>query len=308
MAKSSVNHFFQKIFNSFEECVVVNLQISHLPTKIQGYIREIVGTTEALLGRNSISAVLLFGSASNSLDQFSKISDVDLMVIVKNSISNRRIKEIKPILTGIVIKHRYRIYNKNWHARILQIVEKNTGMFCSFFISTEANWKDSKFTKIFSTNPILTNLLAPHKIVIDSMRAGTSVLYNANTEIIELEPIYKSYPITQILKSLLLNLLMSIGTLFILIFNKNYVKYILESIKWSIRSCDFYLNQEINPLSEILRNYTKLGIEGDFLQKFLDLRKKPTQDLFFCLKVPYNIIKIHLITLKFKKKNYIIFF
>lgn len=308
MAKSSVNLFFQKIFNSFEESVVVNLQISHLPTKIQAYIREIVGTTEALLGRDSISAVLLFGSAVYSLNQFDKISDVDLLVIVKNSISNHKIKEIRPILTGIVIKHRYRNFSRNWHARMLHIVEKSTGMFCSFFISTEKNWKDSKFAKIFSTNPILTNLLAPNKIVLDSMRAGTTVLYNANTEIIDLKPIQKSYSITQILKSLLLNLMMSLGTLFILFFNKNYVKYMLESIKWSIKSCDFYLNLEINPLSEIVRNYIKIGIEEDFLQKFLDLRKNPTQDLFFCLKVPLNVIKIHLITLKFKKKNYIIFF
>jgi len=308
MAKSSVNHFFQKIFNSFEESIVVNLQISHLPTKIQDYIREIVGTTEALLGRDSISAVLLFGSAVYSLNQFDKISDVDLMIIVKNSISNHKIKEIRPILTGIVIKHRYRNYSRNWHARMLHIVEKSTGMFCSFFVSTEKNWKDSKFTKIFSTNPILTNLLAPNKIVLDSMRAGTTILYNGNTEIIDIKPNQKSYPITQILKSLLLNLMMSVGTLFILFFNKNYVKYMLESIKWSIRSCDFYLNREINPLSEILRNYTKLGIEEGFLQKFLELRKNPEQDLIFCLKVPYNIIKIHLITLKFKKKNYTIFF
>jgi predicted nucleotidyltransferase len=307
-SKSSVNHFFRKIFNSFEESVVVNLQISHLPIKIQDYIREIVGTTEVLLGRDSISAVLLFGSAVYSLNQFDKISDVDLMIIVKNSISNHKIKEIRPILTGIVIKHRYRNYSKNWHARMLHIIERSTGMFCSFFISTESNWKDSKFAKIFSTNPILTNLLAPNKIVLDSMRAGTTILYNANTEIINIEPNQKSYPITQILKSLLLNLMMSLGTLFILFFNKSYIKYMLESIKWSIRSCDFYLNREINPLSEIVRNYTKLGIEESFLQRFLELRKNPERDLIFCLKVPYNIIKIHLITLKFKKKNYIIFF
>ncbi len=101
MAKSSVNLFFKKKFNSFEERI--NLQISHLPKKIQAYIKEIVGTTEALLGRDSISAVLLFGSAVYSLNQFDKISDVDLLVIVKDSISNHKIKEIRPILTGIVI-------------------------------------------------------------------------------------------------------------------------------------------------------------------------------------------------------------
>ena len=300
MSKSLVNLFFQKTFNTFDESIVLYLQISHLSQKIQSYIREIVGTTEALLGKNSIYAVMLFGSASNS--QNTKISDVDLMVIVKDSINERRIKEISPILTGIVIKHRYRNYSNVWHAKMLHIIEKSTGMFCSYFITRISSWNENNFTKIFSTNPILTHLLAPHKIVLDSMKQGTTVLYQKINEEINLKPIRDSYPKTQLIKSLILNLMMSLGTLFILFLSKKNVKYMLEAIKWSIRSCDFYLDEVINPLSIIVKKYQKLGIKGEFLQKFLELRKNPARDLIFCLKVPYNVLKIHLITLK-KKLN-----
>ncbi|MHA1721195.1 MAG: hypothetical protein ACTSWX_14065 [Promethearchaeota archaeon] len=296
MAKSSVNPFFQQTFKNFDESIVSTLQISHLTQKIQSYIREIVGTTEALLGKDSINAVLLFGSASNM--QNTKISDVDLMVLVNDSIDRRRIKEITPILTGIVIKHRYRNYSKVWHAKILHIIERSTGMFCSYFITKMSNWNRGNFSKIFSTNLILTHLLAPHKIVLDSMKMGTTLLYNAKSGEINLRSFQKSYTKSQLIKSLLLNLMMSIGTLFILPLNKKNSKYLLESIKWSIRCGDFYLNQEINSLSKIVEDYQNLGVNNQFLQKFLKYRKNLKEDLMFWIKVPYYILKIHLLTLK----------
>ncbi|QEE16510.1 nucleotidyltransferase domain-containing protein [Promethearchaeum syntrophicum] len=296
MSKSLVNLFFQKTFNTFDESIVFYLQISHLSQKIQSYIREIVGTTEALLGKNSIYAVMLFGSAANSHN--TKISDVDLMVIVKDTINKRRIKEMDPILTGIVIKHRYRNYSNVWHAKMLHTIEKSTGMFCSYFITRISSWNKNDFAEIFSTNPLLTRLLAPNKIVLDSMRRGTIVLYQEINEEINLKPIKESYPKTQLIKSLILNLMTSLGTLFILFLNKKNIKYMLEAVKWSIRSCDFYSTKVINPLSEISETYQKLGLEMEFLQKFLELRNNPRHNLIFCLKVPFNIIKIHLLTLK----------
>lgn len=295
MSKSSVKLLFRETFQILDESVVSYLHISHLSQKIQSYIREIVGTTEVLLGRNSIHAVMLFGSASNS--QNTKISDVDLMVLVNDSVNDRRIKETKPFLTGIVIKHRYRNYSNTWHARILHIIEKSTGMFCSIFLAKISNWDRNNFSKIFSTNPVLTYLLAPHKIVLDSMKRGTTVLYQAQNEDIHLQPLEKTYSKSQLIKSLILNLIMSLGTLFLLPLNKKNSKYMLEAIKWSIRSCDFYENKEINSLSKILKKIQKHGIEVDFIQRFLELRKTLKRDLIFCLKVPLNIIKIHLIAL-----------
>lgn len=297
MAKSTMNRFFWHTFNSLNESVIEKLRISHLSLKIQNYIKEVVGTTEALLGKDSIHAVMLFGSVPNG--ETTKLSDVDLIILTKNLVSNRKLKEIKPFLIRIVIKHKYLNYNPSWDAKILHAIERRTGMFCSIFVTNLEAWENKKFSSIFSTSKILTQIIAPNKIVLDSMKAGSTILYNADE--IDLQPSESEYSFFQIIKSLILNLLMSLGTLFLLVINKKYVKYMLESIKWSIRCCDFYRTRKTRPLSKIILEFHKLGVSRDFLQKFLYLRNYPTQDLLFSLKVPYNIIKIHLKTLKYHK-------
>ena len=88
MGCSKINKYIKREFSSINESIASKLDIKYIKTTPKNYILELVATTEALLGKGSIEAVILFGS--HVYDELTSNSDVDLIIIMNNSISNRK--------------------------------------------------------------------------------------------------------------------------------------------------------------------------------------------------------------------------
>ncbi|WP_371803986.1 nucleotidyltransferase domain-containing protein [Candidatus Lokiarchaeum ossiferum] len=288
-----MNKFFWKEFSSVKESIISEIVFGNLSLRHKSYIKELIGTAEALLGRNSIDSVILFGSVAH--DFVSPMSDIDILIIANNSISSKKIKSVEPILTTIEIKHKFAEYHYDPLSQIIQIVNRNTGMFCSHFICRHQAWEEKNFAKIFSTSSGLTKMLAPNKIVLDSMRAGARVIYgNANIA-------NHQTPIShrQLIKSMLMNLILWSGTILLIPWNQKFMKYFLEAYKWSLKSCSYTLFRYIRPLHTIISNYERIGETGDFVMRFRSLRQNLHIDLGFALSVPYHVIKMHGIAMRY---------
>jgi predicted nucleotidyltransferase len=287
------------IVTSFRKAGVHNtvdqLDLDRFRAVEANYIKDIVRLTEKKLGQEIIKAVIIFGSVAQR--QTCHISDVDLLLIVDDSITSKSIRSLIGYLRTIEIKHGFAQYPDNIFATILNIVESTTGMFRSFFIARESDWMKGKFAQIFGTNQFFTKILAPDQIVLNSVICGSRVIFG--------DPKYISvrFPISfgQILKSILMDLTISIGTLAILPLNPKNMKYVLEAFKWALRSGFFYLFEKTEKLNKIELFFIKLGFSQKLIDKLNIYRTKLKVDLAFALSIPYQIVNVHTLSLKYKK-------
>ncbi len=291
-----LNRYFWDTFNSVEQSIIPRLNVQSLPKAPKNYIKEIVGTIEAILGKGSIEDVVLFGSLS--YDEVSDFSDVDLLVVVKESTKYSQIRNMEGILKSIEIKYGYAKFPNSIITKILRVVEKTTGMFCSHFVCTRQVWEQQNFARIFNTFRPFTWILAPEKVVLDSMKSGaSSILQNGNGVDLSLKE--RPYTRLQAVKSMLMNIALFCGGLAMLPFGEKNMVYIMESFKWSLRTAYFIFFKKTGKLEKAIKIAKKIGLSPTMLRRFVAFRKNLSLDLMFVLKVPLHIIHLHLLVLKY---------
>ncbi|MHA1673271.1 MAG: nucleotidyltransferase domain-containing protein [Promethearchaeota archaeon] len=273
------------------------LKIKHLPIYSQKFIQETIESTELVLGPSCIEGVILFGSLSYG--KITKMSDVDLLIIVSDAISLARIRRLHQILHAIEVKHNLATEIETRSDRLQHIIESKTGMYCSHFICRLEDWKQNNFARILSLNKTFVWLLAPSKIVLDSLKHGATIVYGNGNVAINYSQY--SYSHLQILKSLILTLVMAFGTILLLPINKKYHKYLLEAYKWSLRANYFYLFHRTNRLSEILSFFGRMGLSNYYLKWFNFCRITSGFHIRFTLQMPFRIMKMHLLSMRLKK-------
>ncbi|MCF2140872.1 MAG: nucleotidyltransferase domain-containing protein [Candidatus Lokiarchaeota archaeon] len=296
---SPIDSISPRISKQTNNLLSKNNKILKLPKDAQKYIFEVVSTVSHYLGKDSIKSIVLFGSLSYGT--ITNNSDVDLLLVVSNKVSFRKIRKIHHILQTIEIKHNYLSYPKNLIERILRVVERKTGMFCSHFICREDDWQNDKFARILSVNRTISRFLAPDKIVLDSLKKGATVLYGQ----LDLSMDETPYSYLQILKSLLMTLFLAYGAILIIPFDRKFNKYILEAYKWALRASFFYLFQKTAKLTEICNYFTSHGFSKHYMSLFNFYRRQTYSGFHvrFCLRVPFEIMKLHTMALKLQKRQ-----
>lgn len=296
------NGFIRKAFSSIDDCVCSEIKLSGISSHKMNYIYELVGTIEAIFGHGTIKAVFLFGSYS--YDNPTSVSDIDLLIIVSNSIAPLQIRKIEPVLEAIELKHNFKGVSKRWDAKIVSRINRSTGMFSSHFICRQQAWDSNNFANIFGTSKFFTKWLAPSRIVLDSVKSGVTPLFGRN--FIYNSSMPSQYSKREIIKSLIMCLLLTMGATCILPFDKSYMKYVLEAFKWGLRSCTFYLFRQSQPLNQILGNYSEYqnvqnyqNTKMKYLPRFQELRRNLELDLKFALRTPWELLKLHKAALKF---------
>jgi len=287
-----MNKIFRQEFHSLPESVANNIPTDNLSYNQHRYIREIVGTVETLMGKGSVHAVVLFGSLSYG--DFSPLSDVDLLLILDNMVPHSQIRKIDPILKTIEIKYGWAAFPHRFDEKIIHVIERNTGMFCSHFICRHEDWVNRRFSKIFATTRWITKLLAPNEIVLNSMKMGAKILYGD----LDLSVIPAALSSIQLLKSVFMNLMIGFGSFLLLPLRKKNIKYLVEAYKWSLRAAYCYVFHKVAPIKTMIPFFKRSKISDDYLNDFMALREELTFNIRFCLLLPFQIIKVHLIAVQ----------
>jgi len=294
----------QKVGKSAANEKEILLNINFLPIHAQIYVKEVISAVTSYLGAYAIKGVMLFGSLA--IGGSTPNSDIDLLIVVSNSIPFRRIKKVHQLLQTIEIKYGYILPSSNLIERILQVVERRTGMFCSHFICREDDWKNERFHKILSVNRAVAWLLAPDQIVLDSLKQGAKLLYGE----IDLSIKHDHYSNIQIFKSLAMTLILSYGAIALIPFHKKFSKYLIEAYKWALRASFFYLFQKSTPLSEICEYFITKGLSKNYIHlfRFYRIRTYSGFHVRFLFQVPFEILKLHRLAYQLKtfsktKKN-----
>lgn len=285
----------------------ISNKLNGINEQSRNYIKDIITLINKEVGVNKVLSILLFGSqrAKNS-EEVTTVSDCDLLVIFKNRVSNRHIKEIQKYFLALEIKHNFREFSDHFSKKVLGVINQTTGIFMSHFLTKKKYWEDVIFHKIFRVNKVFSSIFAPRKIVLGNILINSSILYGDDLR----EDIRPTIQITfqEMLRSTVMNLMISLFAIAIsFLKNLNPTKYQLEAIKWALKASNYYCYRD----SEDLKNITKRFISFEkhrsqkkarsFFSDFLQLRSSPYNDMSFMIRCPIRIIKIHIKAILFKK-------
>ena len=271
--------------------------IQDWPDNITRYLEDFIKLASRIFGPKKIISGMIFGS--HSKNEVIPISDCDLIFIVDNSITREEIDESRPLFNALELKHGLRKQPTNIIEKILTHVEKNTGMYVNYFISSYKDFNERNATKIFSLSTILGYLLAPLKLVLGSSVRDAHTFFGKDLVSDWIPEIPRA---TQIMKSLMMNIALALGSIFIAPITRSANKYTLEACKWTLYASYYYLFQKSPFLSSAIEIFKNIGISKSFLLRFRYYRQKNSVNVMFFLENLFQVIKIHVKALVYRKR------
>lgn len=249
------------------------------------YLKSILNALKQF--ENEIESIILFGSQARN--EASSVSDVDLLIILKNN--NRQVKnKITGILRFIELEFSYANDPTNLLELLLTYINIATGMFKSWFICSKSDFREKKFFKITETNRILGRIFAPSALIMENILRDGKVIYGRQS-ILDFREGNRSLNI-QPFRSLILNEFLALGALIISPFSKLSSFYSLESIKWSL-----FMADELK-----IKKSNFLKVNRSFFTWYYTMRKGGLQTPYFSIYTPLMILKIHFLVFHSLKK------
>ncbi len=279
-----------------------------LPQHAAEFIKRVIIVLEKHIPSTSY-ALFLFGSLSHAWDKANCVdgtSDVDLLVIVADDVASQarkalpELNALQQLLANNVSKRRGII------SSILRVVESQTGMHESIFLSRERDFKDVRFARIFKTNRLLSWLLAPTSIVFGSALCHmTRVHGNGDIEgsvrSMQSTIRHEKHLLPDLMRSLLMNAVLAMGSAVLLPLTKRATRYAVEATKWSMYAATYSMVGERPSKPSQKRFFSSLGVNAAFLGRWLQLSQHYVPDVKFTLATLWNVIRIHALGFKIKK-------
>ncbi|MCD6484666.1 MAG: nucleotidyltransferase domain-containing protein [Candidatus Odinarchaeota archaeon] len=253
------------------------------------YIKEILNYINTQFPGKLVS-LILFGSSVNGIP--TKISDVDLLIVLNDKVTKREMQRIRLRVEKLAVKYRFWSYPQSLFERILRGVKLSTGMFVPFFVTREKDLLSGKFTRIFNVNRVLAFFLSPKSTVLKSIQNNYRVLWGKD--------VIKSMKIgTQskidLPKGLFLNLLQSIAAFFMSPFVEEATKYSLEALKWALYTLRPHLHKRNKAnLDDIVNSLIKAGYYPEGFLAFKRLRSNYRNDYRFILMAPQLVTALYI--------------
>ncbi|MHA1149973.1 MAG: hypothetical protein ACTSR8_17180 [Promethearchaeota archaeon] len=278
----------------------INEGLKEISPQARNYINDIVSLINNEVGINKILSIILFGSQQKKMQESTKVSDCDLLLIFKDRVKKSHIRDIERYFIALEIKHQFRDYEKDHIIeKILESLQQTTGMFISHFLTKQKYWEQAKFYRIFNVNRFFSTMFAPRNIVLCSVIDNSTILYGKDIREIVWDNI--EVPALDMIKSMAMNLLISLFALAISPFKRlKPMKYTLEAVKWALRASNYYSFEDSELLERVclrFRHFERYKSSQRhakmFYKRFLTLRKDPRLDLGFMLRTPLRILKIH---------------
>ncbi len=279
-----------------------------LPRHAVAFIKRVIVILEKHIPSTSY-ALFLFGSLSHARDKANLVdgtSDVDLLVIVQDEVASQarkalpELNALQQLLANNVSKRRGIVPS------ILQVIERQTGMHESIFLSRERDFKDVRFASIFKTNKILSWLLAPTNIVFGSAlchmtRVHGNEAIEAAVRAMQSTFRHEKHVLPDLVRSLLMNAALAMGASVLLPLTKRATKYAVEATKWSMYAATYSMVGERPSKPSQRRFFSRLGVSAAFLGRWMQLSRHYVPDVKFTLATLWNVVKIHALGFKIKK-------
>ncbi|MBN2153498.1 MAG: nucleotidyltransferase domain-containing protein [Candidatus Lokiarchaeota archaeon] len=253
-------------------------------------------------------ALFLFGSLSHARDGADCVdgtSDVDLLFIVKDG-CDEAVRDAWPELNALQQHYFDDVGTRRGIVpAILRAVERQTGMHESIFLTRERDFKEARFSRIFTTNKILSRLLAPTSIVFGSALChmkrihGDAAFDGAVRSVKAAVGVGKSL-LPDLARSMLMNAALVMGAVVLLPLTKRATRYAVEATKWSMYAVTYSMTGERPSKPCQLRFFSGLGVSPAFLGRWLELGRRYAPDVKFSLAALWNVVRIHALGFKMR--------
>lgn len=285
----------------------ISNKLNGINIQSRNYVKDIISLINKEIGVNKVLSILLFGSQrAKNKEDVTTVSDCDLLIIFKDRVSNRHIKEIEKYFITLEIKHNFKEYSDHFSKKVLGVISQTTGIFMSHFLTKKKYWEEVIFHKIFRVNKVFSSIFAPRKIVLGNVLINSSILFGDDLRDKIRSRIQISFP--EMLRSTVMNLMISLFSLSIsFLKNLNPTKYQLEAIKWSLKASNYYCYRDSEDLKKITERFISFEKQKwqkkarNFYSDFLQLRRSPRNNMNFMIRCPLRIIKIHIKSLSARR-------
>ena len=253
------------------------------------YVKEILGYINTRFPGKLVSLVL-FGSSVNGVP--TKISDIDLLIVMDDSTTKRDLQRIRSGIEKLAGKYKFWSYPQSLFDRILRGVKLATGMFVPFFVTREEEIIKGSFTRIFNVNRLLAFFLSPKATVLKSIKENYRILWGKDVikEMITHTPSRIDLP-----KGLFLNILQSMAAFFMSPFIEDATKYSLEALKWALYTLRPHIYKENKTmLDDIVNSLIKAGYYTEEFLTFKKLRVNYKNDYIFILMAPQLVTALYI--------------
>lgn len=274
----------------------------NLTGKAERYVSEAIEIVRRL-APEYLYIALIFGSLISK--HVTRSSDVDLLLVFDDAIPERMIKLIDQALEYLEAKYGFNEKEKNFWEHLYRALNRMTGMYKSHFICKKQDLIKFNFARIFNVSRIMSKILAPKCFVLKNFLFFAKVIYGDADFVSRskklLQIILPECPVIDWIKSIIMNLLLSLGALFASIFSKKSHLYALEAIKWSFYVGMYYINNNLQPtLTNVIKHFKKI-INKNFIERFLKSKRNMVRDPLLLLLAPFYVIYIHLVSKNFQK-------
>jgi hypothetical protein len=236
-------------------------------------------------------SLILFGSMVDSHKNGNSATDIDLIIVLKDSCPQKVRSGLQRELLGLQLH--YGMYGSKFKDIFIAGLQTATGMFVNSFICYYSDIHKRNFSKTFGVNNILAFLLAPQNSVWISLKQRHRIIMGKD--------IFQDWEedvllhTSDILRSFMMNSLISLGALVLSVFGAEMSHFAMESIKWSLftwKNRQQITSKQIQDLCEIYSS-TASKFEKRTLSAFLSYRKTMKQDSYLLFLAPLFILKLH---------------
>ncbi|MHA2296017.1 MAG: hypothetical protein ACXAEU_03955 [Candidatus Hodarchaeales archaeon] len=258
----------------------------------------VVLATKYLTSRDLNFEIVLFGSKvgdSKFIDSYLAVSDTDLLVIIDTKgVQNDEWLKITLFFEKL---DEYSFQKESKSPLFLRTLNRLTGMFRNVFVAKLDALEKKDFTSMFSVSKAASFLIPSEKVFENILNkhlhlAGQNYINTLRY------PIQRVCSKVELLKSLFLNLFLSMGSLTILLVFQEATLYSMEAVKWSVLNTSSNINKMGNKsTNELLRLkiLEESRLKRRLFHKLLLLRQKYKRDPTFTLFSPFLVLVLHLV-------------
>lgn len=241
-----------------------------------------------LVKTHKVESVYIFGSQIKGFS--TDISDIDLFVILQDDITKEELSLLDRKIHIFEEEHGYR-KNSTMEDKFLNLVNEKIGMFLNHYLWKKEDFLQARVHKIYRVSPFA--VFAPANIVLSTAFSQMKLVHGK-----ELRPDIKPLTVnkTEIVKSLLCNMILSTAQLPFYLVSGQATKYSMESIKWTLYSCSVVDDVRETKLREISLYYSE-HFAKKYLETLFALREKYAKNFLFTFATPWYVLKLHLISM-----------
>lgn len=263
-----------------------------LPKRVRTYLDTLIKLVNKAAASKIIS-ILLFGSYAKGYADPER-SDLDLIIVLDDAVSQKRIAKIDRIVEGLEMTQGFTKPSKTRIERLFRAVERATGMFASHFVCRKSDILKGDFKRVFSISRTFGRILAPSKLVFNAVLSHVVPVFGDD---ISSKIRRHDLDIKQWLRSLLMCFLLSFSGFLAFLLDRKAERFMQEAAKWSLLNTYYYANRQSPPFQKIIKAFSKKGVrlaEG-LASPFYRL------NIISAVRSPFAVIKIHVKGLRLLK-------